>query len=698
MAISISEFYNIKKKPVLSLEEVNEKLRISKKALDKLNVIKTIKFDRNLVAKEMSYVNAILAKPIKISSEDADAEVTTKIENAELQVSEIIADLTNQHDTIVMEELEIVEQKAPEEQPKEIEPIVKYPLNEKTLTTYAITTPNLLNATAAVVTKKGDVINKEVGEGSVVSTAKVLLDDIATRKELVTVAKETYDEKLPLIDNAVKFFNSSAGNKWLLSKEGNKWINYVIYKKNLSLEDSSILPQEDYDVFAKEDDDDLETIIAMEAKSDIAELDTLTESTSEVEADKDEEQTLAELSDNADKISRLEDEMTLVAAGIDSIDNIQADQSITVESAVYYNKVLNRIKSEAANHIGLSNLEVYEISKEEAEFDPAGKLTIAREGLVEVLQSIYEFFKKMIMKVINWIKRYFGKVSISSKLQTAKAKSLLNKLSKTKDLTKDKFDTIQVKLVEKYRPLLYLIDFDLSKVEPFLTSIVKNPIRKTIQDPLKQIYNVLNKLNSDINNNKKEELLNDANAIAKIMSKENIVDKALGNRSKFIEKLDKKVEGKKKEDDIIPLICSWKGGYGLIIEETQFGGETLYKYNLQSIKFTTLEGIFNKLPTKEDIKSALTKASLSSNDSSIIYKEMETVINYGKSFIESFKKFKKNSWGDTAGSKEVSSAISSIVSYAKAVTIQYVVQEISAYTANCKAVNKICEQIINVMD
>ena len=699
MITSISEFYNIKKQPILSLESVDEKLRIAKNALNKINVIKSIRYDVKTIANEMAYVNAVIPNRIKISKEDSDTVIVEKVGEAEKMVNSVISELTEQHDTLVAEQENVLNEEPKQEEPKkEVEPIIKYPLNEKTLTTYSLTTPNLLNAVAVVLDDKKLAKDKDQEPASVVSTAKVLLDDIATRKELVEVAKEEYDANLPIIDNAVKFFNSSRGNKWLLGKEGKQWINYVLYKKNISLEDSSILPQEDYDVFSKEDDEELEAIISMEDANDALIIETVYNKEEEKNVEKDTDETMSELTENVDRISRLEDEMTLVAAGIDNIDDIQANQTLSVESAICYNRVLDRLKNEVGNHIGLKEINHYELAKESIEFDPAGGLTIAREGLVEILSNIYEFFKKLITKVINWIKRYFGKVSVYSKMQTAKAKRLLGKLTNKKELTKDQFDTVQVKLIENYRPILYLMDFDLNNAPDFLQSIVKNPIRKTIQNPLKDVYNVLNKLNSDINNNKKEALLDDAKAIATAMSKDNILKKALANRSKFISKLDKKVEVKKKEEDIVPLICSYKGSHGLVIEESSFGGETLYKYSIQPLTFKTLEGLFKKVPSKNDIKAALTKASLSANDSSLIYKEMEDVIKYGNSFIQSFKKFKKNSWGDSAGSKEVSSAISSIVSYAKSVTIQYVTLEVHSYITNCKGINSICETLINTME
>lgn len=700
MALSIPDLYN-KKEFKLSQEAIQEKLRISKNALAKLNVIKSNMSDRDFVAREMMYVNSVLDKPIFVSKEDDSSEVVTKVGEAEKLVTKVINELTEQHDPVGNADNDSNEEAIlPEQQPepkKEIEPILKYPLNEETLMKYSITTPNLLNVSSVVLTEKGKLINKEPQPASVVSATKELLNDAATRTEFVEICKENYDEKLSLIDNAVRFFNTSSGNRWLLSKEGKRWVNYVLYKHPVSLEEDRIIPEEDLDVFSNEDDEELETLIAMENKNDAAYLESELHEEDDVDL-KDEEKTMAELSDNADKITRLENEISLVEAGIENIDDLQANGSISVESAIVYNKVMNKIRTDIASNIGVKDLEEVTLSTESLEYDPVGGLTVTREGLVEILQNIYEFFKKMILKVINWIKKYFGPNTIKSKLVSNKAEKLISKLKSKKELTKEKFDNISTKLLETYRPILFVMDYDISNAKNYLDSLAKSTVRKTVYNPLKEVKPTLDKLNSDLGNSKKEELVKDAKTVAGIMNKDKVISKAFANRPKAITKLDKNVTGKKDKTDILPLFVNKKSGYGLISEETSFGGETLYKYDIQPLTFTTLPGLFNTPPSKADIEVALRKTSECKKDMEIMAKDVDAILNYSKAFIESFKKFKSKSWGDNSDLKDVSGAINSIISYAKAVSIKYATLELTNYLHNSKSIQIMTEQLINAMD
>lgn len=690
---------------IISLESVREDIRLCNNVKNKLNNIKSNIHDRESVIRDLPYVNSILLKhnkmPLRVTREDNLSDVNDRVNDTESNVNDIATDLAVKEQELAKQEQEQKEQVVtePTVQETEVEPIRKYPLNEKTLTTYAISTPNLLSATAAAV-KVGDSIEDAP---TVVDVVKSVIANAATNENMVNVIQEGYDYKKSLISNVMRFYNSKEGKTWLMSPKGQEWISYIASKHNVSTEedlvDTTKMEEPDFENIEQPDD----VVIAME--NNLGQLDYIVNGRSDYDDEDIEsvvkvDETEEALSDNADKITRLENTIDLLAAGIDSVDEIQASSSVTVESAKVYSNILHKLAADTSAVIGYELNNDYVISKEDLKYDPAGGLSIARKELVEVLIAVYEQIKKMVLKAIKLIKQYLNASNLQAKLVSGRATALIEKLKTKRDISDDKFVTIENELVEKYRPLLYVLDFDLSEAKDYLDALVNNPMRHLVQQPLKDVYGYLNKLNSDIRADKAANIGSDLDKILDTMHMNNVVGKVFRLRNRYVAKLDHVAVNKKDASkDVYPVFVSGGKAFGLTCEVNEVSnGKEVSKYDMVRLDFSSLQGSFRNPPSKRAIDATLQALKKTGLNTKAVYKESEDIIKYAKSFIESFRKFDNSTDEDTMNVKEISLAISSVVSYAKTITIKYATTELVNYVNNCKALLSICSSCIDAMD
>lgn len=224
----------------VSLESIREDIHLCNNVKDRLKDVKSNIYTRHNYNVNIPYINSILLKygknPLRISNEDDLVEVKNKVDEAETSVNEVSSDLETKEKEMVLVEQEKDIQSKQEEEKVEVEPIKKYPLNEKTLTTYAITSPNLLSATAAAI-KVGDT--KEDAP-TLVSTAKTVIENSANNENMVNIIQEGYDYSKTLPQNVMDFYNSPKGKKWLMSSKGQEWISYIAGKYNISKEEDMV--------------------------------------------------------------------------------------------------------------------------------------------------------------------------------------------------------------------------------------------------------------------------------------------------------------------------------------------------------------------------------------------------------------------------------------------------------------------------
>lgn len=697
----------------VSLESIREDIHLCNNVKDRLKDVKSNIYTRHNYNVNIPYINSILLKygknPLRISNEDDLVEVKNKVDEAETSVNEVSSDLETKEKEMVLVEQEKDIQSKQEEEKVEVEPIKKYPLNEKTLTTYAITSPNLLSATAAAI-KVGDT--KEDAP-TLVSTAKTVIENSANNENMVNIIQEGYDYSKTLPQNVMDFYNSPKGKKWLMSSKGQEWISYIAGKYNISKEedmvDTTKVEEPDFKDIEQPDD----VIVAMENR--LAEANYIVNERKNPEDIDDEyeeaeeamnrqtEQTEEVLSDNADKITRLENTMDLVAAGINSVDHIQSSTSITVESAAVYNSVLQKLAIDSASIVNHEVHLSYSISKEDMSYDPAGSLSISREQLVESLLAIYEMIKQLILKAVKALKDIIYIASTGAKMVAGRAMYLTTVIKNKKELTKDKFDTIQNDLLEKYRSLLYILDYNLGNGVDYLNGLTNNPINNIITQPLKDVYGYLNRLNSDIKTDKEQSVGQDLDKILDTMHPDNIINRVFKLKNKYVDKLDKvskaDSDNNKNTNPIYTLFVSGTKDYGLTYTSTKTNnGKEIYKYDIVRLKHESISGLFSTPPTKRDIESILNFLRSVGGNITKIYKQSDNIISYSKSFIEAFKKFGTSSEIDSINVSEISSVISSIVSYAKTISLKYATLELYNYTRNGKALLDICNKCINVMD
>lgn len=697
----------------VSLESIREDIHLCNNVKDRLKDVKSNIYTRHNYNVNIPYINSILLKygknPLRISNEDDLVEVKNKVDEAETSVNEVSSDLETKEKEMVLVEQEKDIQSKQEEEKVEVEPIKKYPLNEKTLTTYAITSPNLLSATAAAI-KVGDT--KEDAP-TLVSTAKTVIENSANNENMVNIIQEGYDYSKTLPQNVMDFYNSPKGKKWLMSSKGQEWISYIAGKYNISKEedmvDTTKVEEPDFKDIEQPDD----VIVAMENR--LAEANYIVNERKNPEDIDDEyeeaeeamnrqtEQTEEVLSDNADKITRLENTMDLVAAGINSVDHIQSSTSITVESAAVYNSVLQKLAIDSASIVNHEVHLSYSISKEDMSYDPAGSLSISREQLVESLLAIYEMIKQLILKAVKALKDIIYIASTGAKMVAGRAMYLTTVIKNKKELTKDKFDTIQNDLLEKYRSLLYILDYNLGNGVDYLNGLTNNPINNIITQPLKDVYGYLNRLNSDIKTDKEQSVGQDLDKILDTMHPDNIINRVFKLKNKYVDKLDKvskaDSDNNKNTNPIYTLFVSGTKDYGLTYTSTKTNnGKEIYKYDIVRLKHESISGLFSTPPTKRDIESILNFLRSVGGNITKSYKQSDNIISYSKSFIEAFKKFGTSSEIDSINVSEISSVISSIVSYAKTISLKYATLELYNYTRNGKALLDICNKCINVMD
>lgn len=695
----------------VSVESLQEDINTCKKVIDKLNVIRSNSHTKHNYTRDIAYVNNILLKykrnPLRIANEDGILITNMKVDIALSEVNELSNTLDNKaiEMSLMAQERDI--QANREKEAVKVEPIRKYPLNEKTLTTYAITSPNLLSATAAAI-KVGDT--KEDAP-TLVSTAKTVIENSANNENMVNIIQEGYNYSKTLPENVMDFYNSPKGRKWLMSSKGQEWISYIAGKYKISKEediiDTTKVKEPDFKDIEQPDD----VIIAMENR--LAEANYIVNERKNPEDMDDEyeeveeaiarqtEQTEEVLSDNADKITRLENTMDLVAAGINSVDHIQSSTSITVESAVVYNNILQKLAVDSASIVNHEVHLSYNISKEDMSYDPVGSLSISREQLVESLLAIYEMIKKLILKAIKAFKDIIYIASTGAKMVTSKAMYLATIIKNKKELTNDKFDTIQNNLLEKYRSLLYILDYNLGNGTDYLNGLTNNPINNIITQPLKDVYGYLNKLNADIKVDKVQSVGDDLDKITQIMSPDNVVDKVFKLRNKYVTKFDKidKFNDNANNNPTYTLFVSGTKDYGLTYTTIKTNtNKEIYKYDIVKLKHDSINGLFFNAPSKKDIENTLNSLKSVGGNITKIYKKSNEIMSYASSFIETFKKFEKSSETDSVNVTEISSVVSSIVSYAKTIAVKYAIIELYNYTRNSKALLDICDKCINVMD
>ena len=232
-----------------------------------------------------------------------------------------------------------------------------------------------------------------------------------------------------------------------------------------------------------------------------------------------------------------------------------------------------------------------------------------------------------------------------------------------------------------------------------MNELLNSPIRHHCQDPLKEVFSTLNKLNSDLGDNQKASLKEDAGKISMVLSKDNIIGKVFKDRGKFVPKIDKSIAAKEGAATLIPIFVNAKGGHGISVEETTFNNETVYSYDIKSLEFTSLQGQFAGIPHNDQLKTALTRITTLENDYNKLRTEINSLNNYNKSFIESFNKFTKNKFLESnPDNKEVSKVVKIIVSYAKTICAKYTVLDYNNYLKTAKTINNMCDKIIKVMD
>lgn len=698
--------------PTLSLEEVRQEIQSCDKALSKIHGIKTNSYDVSNVYRDLTYVNSVIGKygknKVSLSKEENTIDVNTKMEEAESSVQGIKSDLIKKEEELKKEKEVAQPQPAePAPEPTNVEDtniIKKYPVNEDTLTKYALTSPNLLNA-STVALKTSD----DLGEApTVVSLTKAVLLDASDNANMVKVVGESYNKDISILDNVHRFFNNQEGKKWLQSDKGKSWVEYISTKHKISLEDNLDVDPDDIDVNEEMDvpafeEEYKDVLISMES-SDAAIADYVVNGRPDddtMDSDPDtihtEDETLEKLSENAYRISRLENELDLLSVGISNIDNIQASSSVSLESARTYNAVLNNLALHSAKLVGHKFKEdKYNLSIEDMKYDPVGSLVVAKESLVEVFNSIYEMIKKLIDRVVKFLKKYFHHAVLRSKLINSRAKAAYYAVKSMKgDIDKDKFETIRGDLTDKYRNILYVIGFDLKNSSDYIADLGSNRLNKIATTPLKELYGILNQLNSGIS--KEDAIGNDLSKINKILSKDNIFNRVLKDRNPNMSKLDDKTELKDGTENIRVLLVGTKYGHAVRVKESDGPDGKSIKYELKQVTLDKLTGVLSKTPKKTEIMEIYKQLCNCSKTTDLIYKDSEEILSYASKFIDSFSKFNKDDKSDSNKSKEITKSVSTIVSYAKSIVIQYSGVELSNYINNCSAFLKMADECVTCM-
>lgn len=712
MARLFADILNTNTPVTLSLEEVRQEIQSCDKALSKIHSIKANSYDVSSVYRDLTYVNGVIGKygknKVSISKEENVIDVNTKMEEAESSVQDIKSDLVKKEEELKKEE-EVAQPQPVEPTPEPVKVedtdiIKKYPVNEETLTKYALTSPNLLNA-STVALKASD----ELGEApTVVNLTKAVLSDASDNANMVKVVGEHYNKDISLLDNVHRFFNSREGREWLQSDKGRSWVEYSANKHKISLEDNIDINPDDIDVNEEMDvpayeEEYGDVLIAMES-SNAAISDYVVNGQTDdnnIDGDPDtiltENETLAKLSENSDRISRLENEIDLVSLGINNIDNIQASSSVSLESARTYNTILNSVAIRSSKVIGYKFKEdKYNLSTEDMKYDPVGSLVVARESLVEVFNGIYEAIKKLIDRIVKFLKKYFHHAVIRSKLVNGKAKAAYYAVKSMKgDIDKDKFETIRGDLTDKYRNILYLIAFDLKNAGDYIADLGSTKLRKIVTTPLKELYGILNQLNSGMS--KEQAIGNDISKINKVLSKDNIFNRVLKDRNPNMSKLDDKTDLKDATENIRVLFAGTKYGHAVRVTEVDGPDGKTTKYELKQVTLDKLTGVLEKTPSKNHIMEIYKQLCNCSKTTDLIYKDSEDILAYADKFIDSFSKFNKDDNSDSDKSKEITKSVSSIVSYAKSIVIQYSGVELSNYINNCSAFLKIANECVLCM-
>lgn len=513
------------------------------------------------------------------------------------------------------------------------------------VTKFAISSPNVIMATNLVVKEVENVKSDDASLPLAVQAAPTVIEKVTKKLETIQ-------------ENPMEYIDTVEGKEWLQSPEGQRVIKAAVEEV-----------KEERDMISFEIMPDVSKENSVATKAYAAEV---SEDSSDEEKEAAYEATMIEASDNADKISRLENIEDIIATGYDAVDN-----AVSIESAVVYSKMMDLLRLELKDKLDITQ-EEYKISKEEFAYDPRGALFVSQEGLGDFFIKIYDMIKNLIAKFIKWIKGLFSKSKLVGSMISSRCDILLKTLSNKKELTRDQFNNVEIMILNKYKALAHIGDYTLSGMLDYAHTAHK--LRKVIDKPIKDSYSIVNKLKNDLdsNNGSVDQEVQD---LEKIFSKENIIDNLFKfNRNDRLNKLDDAV------NEGLPVYV-----IGNVVHVATNNG---LKYDIVKKKDISLNGKFDKQPNNADIKRVISSLKISNTLINHTIKDIEATVSYTKRFMDIFKGYKSKHHPNGS----VTNVIDALTSYARVITTRFDTLELASITTNSNIMYKICKELVNACE
>lgn len=413
------------------------------------------------------------------------------------------------------------------------------------------------------------------------------------------------------------------------------------------------------------------------------------------------DQTLDELSENKDNITRLENAQDLVIASMLGVENGTAEiASVTTESAVVFTHCVDRILQEVNDKLRITNEEFsVKISIEEAEYDPKGSLYISNEGIKDFFAKLWTSIKSALVNIIRWIKKLYRKVDITIKAQAIKANKLLTDLrgKSAPAATLDDFNND--KNWELYSHYIRMVKGSFVGLADYYDTLKTNNLTYEL---LKQVRESLAIYNAIFTDKDGRNIKTNVTKLADIVDADNIIKVIKAHRNKYVVDFDKSIKLKedRNHNDILTILVNNKKIFG--IEPDLLVNEKMkyYKYNIVEVEDTDKDvwkQRWKGIASINDVKSVLTKISKSVDDNQKLVDKLNDYSDECYTLIDMFDRIVKDKTLVSDHYASLVKASASITRLARTIVTNLIPCELINYSLTVCNITDLCTIAVNRM-
>lgn len=371
-------------------EVLNKQQDQCNSAIERIHHLENIEgVDVNMANRDLEYANDVLKvvgneEELKmVESQEYHKELfPNRLRITKEALNLVISRLSNEIDNIkgsmeIKEVEENKEENKPIDNDEKQEELIKDDIKEQNLTAISMSTPNLIVATAKAL---GGVAGVQHSDNAKIVAATV---DVAPIVASRCISDDNFNTKVDNVSTAsskpqqvIEFFNSQEGYNWLMGPKGQIYLGNII-KNNM---DDFEIGRCSWSTYRNSiSNEEIKLQVAREtmaiANYQVHERDEL--ETDEIEGNTF--NTYSDLTENKDRISRLE-LLESEIAGVDNlIDGPMVPAPDTVET---YVNTIDTINAPIKQELNVLEPMISEVTKEEMKYDTIGYLRGLRKDLV----------------------------------------------------------------------------------------------------------------------------------------------------------------------------------------------------------------------------------------------------------------------------------------------------------------------------